>query len=228
MNDNLSPYSANQYEEGIRKTLPFYETFYAQTIDLVHHIKPNVSVWLDTGCGTGSLISRAEPVFKETQFIISDPSSNMIDQAEINLGNIPKNRLKILGCVGSENLPDIDPNKPQVITSILAHHYFNKEERNIATKRCYDLLEKSGIYITFENIYPLTEEGKNIGLERWKSYQQAQGKSPQEAEEHISRYNKSFFPISIEEHLATLSGAGFKTAELFWLSHMQAGFYALK
>jgi tRNA (cmo5U34)-methyltransferase len=32
----------------------------------------------------------------------------------------------------------------------------------------------------------------------------------------------------VPEHLALLRETGFKTVELFWKSHMQAGFYAVK
>ena len=48
------------------------------------------------------------------------------------------------------------------------------------------------------------------------------------AEEHAKRFNNEYFPISVEEHLNLLKETGFKNVNLFWLSHMQAGFYAIK
>ncbi|MGD0231966.1 MAG: hypothetical protein ABSC19_16690 [Syntrophorhabdales bacterium] len=47
-------------------------------------------------------------------------------------------------------------------------------------------------------------------------------------DEHRSRFGKSYFPITIAEHLELLRATGFSTVEIFWLSHMQAGFYAIK
>ncbi len=228
MSDNLSPYSAVKYADGMRKTMPFHETFYSETVSLIKYLKPGVNVWLDTGCGTGSLISRAYPMFKSTVFLLADPSSKMLDQARESLKDIPESQLEIIGSIGTESLPEQGLKKPQVITAILAHHYFNREERNIATRKCYEILEVDGVYLTFENIYPLTEEGKEIGLGRWKAYQQSQGKTAEEAANHISRYNRSFFPISIAEHIAILKKTGFRVAELFWFSNMQAGLYAIK
>jgi len=32
----------------------------------------------------------------------------------------------------------------------------------------------------------------------------------------------------VDEHLGLLRRAGFRNVDLFWLSHMQAGFYAVK
>ena len=228
MRDNPSPFNAGKYEEGILKTLPFYEMFYTETISLVKYLMPDVHVWLDTGCGTGSLVYRAYPAFSDTTFLLSDPSSEMLDRAMENLKDIPENQLKIVGNVGTGELTSLSPYKPQVITAILAHHYLDKKGRMAATKKCCDLLEDGGVYVTFENIYPLTEEGRDIGLGRWKAFQLSQGKTEEEADNHIKRYNKSYFPITIEEHLNLLRDSGFRTAELFWFSHMQAGFYAIK
>jgi tRNA (cmo5U34)-methyltransferase len=48
------------------------------------------------------------------------------------------------------------------------------------------------------------------------------------AEKHAARFNSEYFPVTVQEHLTLLRETGFKTAELFWKSHMQAGFYAIK
>jgi tRNA (cmo5U34)-methyltransferase len=228
MSDNLSPYEAVQYEEGIRKTLPYYEAFFSETISLVKYLNPNVDTWLDTGCGTGALISRAHIVFPDTTYILADPSPEMLDKAMESLKEVPEDKLRIIGNVGTENIPAITPHRPQVITAILSHHYFQNEERYIATKKCHGLLEDGGLYITFENIKPLTEEGKQIGLGRWKTFQLLQGKTEDETNAHINRYGRSYFPITIEEHLSVLKESGFNVAEQFWFSNMQAGFYAIK
>ena len=46
MNDNTSAFNALEYDEKIKKTLPYYEDFYKQIIDIVK-IQFNKSVaWL--------------------------------------------------------------------------------------------------------------------------------------------------------------------------------------
>jgi tRNA (cmo5U34)-methyltransferase len=228
MSDNLSPYSSSQYEEGMQKTMPFYEAIYSETINLISFLKPDVKRWLDTGCGTGSLITRVFPVFEGTKYFLADPSEQMLDKAQQSLSSIPSDHLEIVGSIGTENLPENFANSLQVVTAILAHHYFQRKGREIATKKCYQLLETGGVYITFENIYPSTEEAKEIGLRRWKQFQMSKGKSEAQANSHISRFNKSFFPVTVDEHLKILKDSGFRMAELFWYSNMQAGFYAIK
>ena len=51
-------------------------------------------------------------------------------------------------------------------------------------------------------------------LERWKHYQYINGKSKEEYEEHISRYNKTYFPVTIKEQIKILNKCGFKNAEI--------------
>ncbi len=55
-----------------------------------------------------------------------------------------------------------------------------------------------------------------------------QGRSTSEVESHRKRFNIRYFPITIEEHLDQLRNTGFQVAEIFWLSYMQAGFFAVK
>ncbi len=54
------------------------------------------------------------------------------------------------------------------------------------------------------------------------------GRTEQEADQHIARYGKEFLPITAEAHLGALGQSGFRVVELFWFSQMQAGFYAIK
>lgn len=228
MSDNLSPYSAHEYDEGLRKTVPYFQSIYAETVDLVKHVQPEVRNWLDTGCGTGTLVKEAFRAFRGVRYLIADPSQQMIMQARLNLGGIPQNQLLVVGATGTEELDLTGFPCPQVITATLSHHYFDKGTRVQATQNCYDMLDDKGVYITFENILPRTGQGREVALSRWLSYQVAQGKNEAEAQEHLQRYGSAFFPITIDEHLEILQNAGFRAVELFWLSHLQAGFYAIK
>ena len=82
--------------------------------------------------------------------------------------------------------------------------------------------------INTENISPLSMEGIKIGKNNWKAFQEKNGKTAKEAEKHLERFGKEYFPINIEEHLKLYRETGFKAVELFWYSYMQAGFYCIK
>lgn len=69
---------------------------------------------------------------------------------------------------------------------------------------------------------------KSLYLERWKHYQYMNGKSEEECEKHILRYNIKYFPVTIKEQIKILNKCGFKNAEIFWCSYMQVGILAIK
>jgi tRNA (cmo5U34)-methyltransferase len=222
--DNLTPHLSTDYDEQIRNTIPYYDCFHVETINLIGSTCCNPRIWLDTGCGTGSLIKKASDRFKETVFIMADPSPEMLNVAKYKLKD--NDRVKFIDPVGTQDIKL--EFKVDVITAIQAHHYLSKTIRIKATQICFDLLEDNGIYVTFENIAPFSGEGIKIGKDYWARFQLSKGKDHDSVNKHLERFNSEYFPITIEEHLKTLRACGFRIVELFWYSYMQAGFYGIK
>ena len=209
--------------------MPFYDTIQSETVDLVRTLKPDVTQWLDTGCGTGNLVEIALRFFPDTAFVLTDPTELMLKRAIDRLKAFPEKQVRFLPPTPSEGLLSYkDVLKPQVITAILCHHYFNKEQRRTATDVCYRLLDAGGVFISVENIMPDSLQGTQLGLERWKRFQIEHGRESVMAEKHVKRFNSEYFPITVNEHIELLKETGFQTVELFWKSQMQAGFYAIK
>lgn len=59
MNDNKSAFCSSDYDDRIKQTLPYYEQFYKEIIELVKIFNYNRIRWLDVGCGTGKMASVA-------------------------------------------------------------------------------------------------------------------------------------------------------------------------
>ena len=224
--DNLTPLLSKEYDSNISNTIPYYDRFHQETINLIKSMDIKPEIWLDTGCGTGNLVEKAIPQFENTIFMLVDPSIGMLNQAEKKLAKYGENKVKFLEPAPSHEI-SLSKN-PNVITAIQSHHYMNKEERFKATKNCYNFLDENGVYVAFENISPFTEKGIEIGKKYWKDFQISKGKSEKEVESHINRFNIEYFPITVEEHLSLFRGCGFEVVELFWYSYMQAGFYCIK
>ena len=115
-----------------------------------------------------------------------------------------------------------------IVTAVQVNHYFKKDERVAAIKKCYSALKGNGIYVSFENFAPDSEENTRLYLERWKQFQIANGKTEEEANSHIKRYGKNYFPISISESIGHMKDCGFRTVEILWVSYMQVGILARK
>ena len=217
------------YDDVVRQIMPFYDTIQAETVDLVKTLQLDVTQWLDTGCGTGALVETAIRFFPNTAFILTDPTELMLKRAGDKLKAFPGKQVKFLPPTPTEGLlVHQDVLKPQVITAILCHHYYTREQRRTATDICYRLLDAGGVFISVENIMPDSVKGTQLGLERWKRFQIEHGRVSVAAEKHVKRFNSEYFPITVNEHITLLKEIGFQTIELFWRSQMQAGFYAMK
>ena len=107
-------------------------------------------------------------------------------------------------------------------------HTLPLTETVLTRERIQEMRGLYGLYISFENFAPFTDDGRRVYLKRWKSYQIESGKSMQESEEHIARYGKEYYPVSVTENLKLMRECGFKTVEILWLSNMQIGIWGIK
>lgn len=224
MNDNITAHSSLEYDDEILKTIPFYNLFNQSIVDLIKSTDKPVHNWLDTGCGTGNFYINANEEFPDTIFTLADPSNKMLETAN---KKIKRNKNVVFVLSDSQSLA-FEDNTFDVITAIQCHHYLDKATRIKATENCFRMLKSGGFFITFENIAPLSETGLQVNLKRWAGYQITNGKTSIEAENHIQRYGKNYFPISIIEHIHLLNEIGFCGVEILWASYMQTGFFAVK
>lgn len=225
---NSIPHLPEDYDARISLILPYYSSFHQEIINFVKSLPSSPKVWMDTGCGTGSLVNKAIEEFPYTKFLLLDPSEEMLVQAKEKLSAYPSAKVQFLKVSPTQEFSQELEEKPDVITAIQCHHYLSREGRARAASKCYSLLKEGGIYITFENIRPLTEEGVTIGKRYWGDFQSTHGRNDEEIQKYLERFDTEYFPITVEEHLKLLRETGFRAVELFWYSYMQAGFYCIK
>ena len=224
--DNKSAFNVSQYDDNVRKVIPFYDEIYNQIFDVIRtyyaqHEEKTFSI-LDTGCGSGTFAVRAYEELKISEMVLCDPSEKMLSDAHNKL----RDKDCIYRCIGSENLDYTE--KFDIVVAIQSHHYFNREMRERAVTNCFRALKSGGIFIYTENTAPFSETGKSIILKRVENFGINAGRSCEEVRSHSARYNVEYFPLNIAEHLGLLGKTGFETAEIFWHSYMQSGFYAIK
>jgi len=227
-NDNSSSHRSEVYDLQITDTIPYYESFHDETLNIVKIILREPKIWLDTGCGTGTLVKKAIKYFNNTNFILADPSVEMLDLARSKLSKYPQEKLNFLKPMETIKISLDDNFKPDVITAIQAHHYMSREDRIKTTKTCHSLLNDDGVYITFENIRPATGKGVEIVKKYVENFQIKKGRDIETVENNLKRFDVEYFPIKVDEHRLLLEKTGFKVVEMFWMSYMQAGFYCIK
>lgn len=219
-----TPFCAMDYDAQIRKTLPFYEEMYQQILSIVKASEKTSIHWLDLGCGTGKMARTALDFLGDQiqNMLLVDTDGKMLEKAKELCQD------ERIGFLQSDVRELSCPREYDVVTSVQVFHYLKGQERVCALKRCYDALKLGGIYLTFDNFAPDTEDGKKISWNRWKQFQMENGKSEEEADAHLERYGKAYFPITIQEQMQLLKNCGFRVVELFWVSYMQAGILAEK
>lgn len=219
---NSSAFGAWKYDREITSVIPYYKDMCAQILDLAAAFsfeKPN---WLDTGCGTGTLVQMAQKQFPNASFTLCDPSQEMLCMAEHRLAE-KGCRFFCIPSQGMDFTEEFD-----IVTAVFAHHYLSLEQRKQAVESCCKALKKGGVFVSFENVMPNGKAGKEAGLKRWAYFQQQRGREKEEIRAHLQRINQQVFPLTLEQQTTLLQTCGFTTVELLWASYMQVGLYAVK
>jgi tRNA (cmo5U34)-methyltransferase len=226
MSDNSSPHPSEVYDKNVRETLPFYDLFLNEVINLIKTIKPEPATWLDTGCGTGNLIDLAVLDNLKTRFLLADPSKEMLDIAVSK--NTDHSNVDSLGVFATQDLENSEMKNPDIITAIQCHHYLDWETRKKAVQTCYNLLDEGGLFVTSENISPASDDGIFYAKERSVRFQLNNGRTEKAAREHTNRFGVNYFPITIMTYVELLKSCGFRTVEIFWLTNTLGGLYCIK
>lgn len=222
MKDNISAFNSTEYDDKIRNTIPYYEEFYQQVIDVVRNYDAEELAWLDVGCGTGKMALEAFRQLNIGKFVFCDSSEEMIKITKREF--VQQNAHFLISKI--QELEYVDTF--DIVTAIQVNHYLTRKERAKAFQKCHAALKSGGLFINFENFEPQDSACEKLYLKRWKEYQRRQGKSEQECEVHISRYKREYFPIPVAEQLKLMRECGFLSAEIVWLSYMQAGVLGIK
>lgn len=124
MRDNKSAFNSFEYDSKISSTLPYYEEFHSQVMDMVRAMNFKKINWLDTGCGTGKTARKAlaELFGIEITFTLCDISGEMLKIARGMLGD---NGITYRN-ISSQELDYRE--QFDIVTAIQCHHYLPQAE----------------------------------------------------------------------------------------------------
>lgn len=225
--NNTSAFAASDYDNEIRRTVPFYEELYRQISETAKLSGSKPLSWLDIGCGTGKTAEVVLGKASVEKFVFCDISAEMTGICK-NRFPFPEAEFLVSDVSGTDFCNNFESEAFDVVTAILVNHYFRLDKRKAALQNCFRLLKTGGLLITAENFAPSGKILERLYLKRWESFQIGSGRSPEACRKHLERYGKSYFPITVSESLDMLRECGFAESEIFALSCCQAAYISVK
>ena len=112
-----SAFDSGEYDRKIKQTLPYYDVFYKEVIELVKTLHHSPVTWLDIGCGTGKMGSIAFETVELEKFVFCDASDEMIRIAKERFSR-PNAEFSVCDVQNLAYANEFD-----VITAIQVNHY---------------------------------------------------------------------------------------------------------
>jgi tRNA (cmo5U34)-methyltransferase len=221
--DNSTPHRAADYTVEVRKTIPDYEHLVLSVVDTAITHVPSPRRWLDTGTGTGYVFELANRRVTHCHFVLADPSVPMLAEATRRVGSQKDVSLLCAATAMLQQLEHFD-----VITAVQCHHYGTHVERRASVRRCFELLNSGGVYVTSENVRAETANGHDALRRRWFDWLLSQGRTQEQAQAQLAREGTQYFPIRPTEYVALLQDVGFTDVELVFRNYGQAVFVGRK
>lgn len=212
-----------RYDSSIRNRIPYYDIVQTEIFRLLRCLGKKPEFWLDTGSGTGNLITIAQKIYTKTKFFYSDVNPKMEELAREKLSD------SVYYLPQSKSMEIETKQRFDVITSFLAHHYSQEEERRKTHQKMFDLLKKDGIFIEVLFTSAESENGIELQKKQWVDFCSASGTEEKLIEKNIAQWGKErIFPLPVSFQIDSFKEAGFLEPELFWFGITVAGFYAVK
>ena len=198
----------DDYDETIRRFVPDYDAMLAAVVREFAPMRPGRV--LDLGGGTGSL-AHALLVHGEVGNIdLIDVDPEMLAQARIRLAGFGT-RVCLREMSFFAELPPCDG----VAASLALHHIATRNEKIDLYQRVYEVLRPGGLFVNADVTMPRAEPERQETYRLWIGHMMACGINEERAWQHLAEWEDedTYFPV--EEELAALETAGFRS-ECVW------------
>ncbi len=217
---------ANEYEKGIRRTLPSYDamlrlaqTFYQSTI-------PDNAEFLVVGSGSGNEILQFAENRPYWSFVGMDPAEAMLQIAKERLKSLPNNISLYQGTILDTKLPSA---KFDAASCILVLHFINDDQEKLATlKEIANNLKAGAPFVIVSKYGQLGSVETELQFDLWRAYWLQHTKlSPSEVAD-MENTIRSLSYMREEDILTLLQQAGFTKPSRFFATTLFGGWICYK
>jgi tRNA (cmo5U34)-methyltransferase len=198
---------SESYTNSIQRCVPQYaEMLQSLFYYLDEDFNPNRI--LELGCGTGNLTQLISLKYPSAQIDAVDISSECINVCQERVSSSYLNFIKA-------DFADINlqKNKYDLVLSSISIHHLKDKDKEALFKKIYATLNTNGILSFCDQFKGETDYIYQRHIEQWKVYAKAQGASDDEWEMWMKHQNEHDYHSTLQEHIAWLKNAGFKTID---------------
>ncbi len=198
----------DDYDETIRRFAPGYDAMLAAVAREFALVRP--SRVLDLGGGTGSLTQALLNHGGVGHIDLIDVDPEMLAQARIRLARFGK-RVRLREMSFFSELPPCQG----VAASLALHHIATRKEKTDLYRRIHKVLPLGGLFVNADVTMPREGSGRQATYRQWIDHMAACGINEERARQHLAEWEgeDTYFPV--EEELADLNTAGFRS-ECVW------------
>jgi tRNA (cmo5U34)-methyltransferase len=216
---------ANTYLEGVRSAIPFANEQIEILLRIIRFFNPNMSLFLDLGCGNGVLGKSLFSNWPNSKGIFMDYSELMIKAAKLNCEEYQNQASFIIQDFGTNDwIESISNNIPLdvVISGFSIHHQNDDNKKNIYNKIFTSILKPGGVFINLEQVASPTKEIETIFneffMDYMKIFQQKNNTniSIEKIEEEFYKDKTVNILASIEKQCDWLKDIGFMNVDCYF------------
>lgn len=217
---------ANEYEKGIRRTLPSYDAMLRLTKTFYQSALQKEADLLVVGSGSGNEIIQIAEQRPHWSFVGIDPSEAMLEIANSRLASLPNEISLLQGTILTAPVPTM---KFDAASCILVLHFIESYEEKLATLKGIAKHLKSGAPFVLVSKYgQLHSAETELQFDLWRAYWQQHTKLSASELAAMEQSIRSLSFMREEEIVILLQQAGFTQPSRFFATTLFGGWICFK
>lgn len=203
---------AKEFDQIILKLIPFYEEMVEALIFSIPFPKGESIKVIDLGCGTGTIASKIQKAFPNSQISCLDIAENMIKMAQIKLGESRKTDYHI----GDFYSFDFDQKYDVIISSLALHHLAEDEDKKMFYRKIYNALTDQGVFYNADVVLGSNNYLQKLYMTKWKEFMSKKVSWDEIENKWIKKYTDEDRPTGLIKQIKWLEEIGFKSIDVVW------------
>ncbi|GHA07356.1 carboxy-S-adenosyl-L-methionine synthase [Arenicella chitinivorans] len=206
------------FEDMISRSVPGYQQILQLLPTLTRTFFKPDSTYYDLGCslGAGLLAMHAGFGERSAQLIGVDNSSAMLTKAQQNLSHLDQETLRL----SLQDLQDTEFDRAQMILMNFTLQFIPLADRHALMARVYASLHPGGVLVLSEKLKFSDPHTAELMAKIHYQYKKDQDYSELEISKKRDAIEDVLVPETLEDHIARLHSAGFKTVTP-WIQNLQ-------